>query len=92
MRTTLTIADDISEALRDRARESRRSFKEVVNEVLRRGLSVGEKPTVQQKPFRVNARRMGWAPGVDPLKLNQLVDELEVDRFLEKARRDLRGS
>ena len=88
MRTTLTLDEDIGLALRDAARQSGQSFKAVVNETLRRGLSVGAKPLARRKPFRVEARRLGWAPGIDPLKLNQLVDELEVDRFLEKARRD----
>ena len=88
MRTTLTLDEDIGLALRDAARQSGQSFKSVVNETLRRGLSAGAKPVARRKPFRVKARRMGWAAGVDQLKLNQLVDELEVDRFLEKARRD----
>lgn len=92
MRTTLTLDEDIGLALRDAARHSGRPFKAVVNEALRRGLSVGAKPMEGRKPFRVKVRRLGWAPGIDPLKLNQLVDELEVDRFLEKARRDIGGS
>lgn len=92
VRTTLTIDDDLGRALRETARHSGRSFKSVVNEVLRRGIAVGEKPAAPREPFRVEARPLGWAPGVDPLKLNQLVDELEVDRFLEKARRDIGGS
>ena len=92
MRTTLTLDDDLGLALRDVARNSGRPFKVVVNEALRRGLAVGAKPLEGGKPFRVRARRLGWAPGVDPLKLNQLVDELEVDRFLDKARRDLGSS
>lgn len=85
VRTTLTIDDDLGQALREQARQSGRSFKGVVNDTLRRGLSAGEKPPAKRKPFRVRARRLGWAPGVDPLKLNQLVDELEVDRFLGKT-------
>ena len=37
MRTTLTLDDDLFMALNERARATGRSFKEVVNEVLRRG-------------------------------------------------------
>lgn len=88
MRTTLTLDEDIDLALRDAARQSGQSFKAVVNETLRRGLSAGAKPLPKRRPFRVKARRLGWAAGVDPLKLNQLADELEVDRFIEKTRRD----
>ncbi len=80
MRTTLTIHDDIREALRDTARRSGKSFEAVVNETLRRGLSVGEQPPPPRKPFRVAAARRGFATGVDPLKLNRLANEPEPDR------------
>ena len=92
MRTTVTIADDLHQALRQEARDRGLPFKAVVNEVLRRGLAAGEKPPAKRPPFRVEAAHLGFAPGVDPLKLNQLVDELEVDRFLEKLRRNPSGS
>jgi predicted transcriptional regulator len=38
MRTTLTLDDDLFMALNERARATGRSFKEVVNEAIRRGL------------------------------------------------------
>ena len=81
MRTTLTIDDDLAAALKDRARLSGRSFKAVVNEVVRSGLT-GERPVARRSPFKVVSTRRGFLPGVDPLKLNQLVDELEVEAFL----------
>lgn len=82
MRTTLTIEDDIAEALKDLARARGNSFKAVVNEVLRRGLTTGEKPPADREPFTVASAAHGFRAGVDPLKLNQLVDELEVERFM----------
>ena len=82
MRTTLTIDDDLALALKDLARNSGKSFKAVVNEVMRNGLTTGEKPLPDREPFQVVAARRGFLPGVDPLKLNQLVDELEVDAFM----------
>jgi hypothetical protein len=39
MRTTLTVDDDVATALKRLERESGRSFKETVNDVLRRGLN-----------------------------------------------------
>ena len=83
MRTTLTLEDDLSRGLKERARASGKSFKEVVNETIRRGLSVGDRPPEDDEPFRVQARACGFRSGVDPLKLNQLYDEME----LEDARR-----
>lgn len=38
MRTTLTLDDDLFMALNERARATGRTFKEVVNETVRRGL------------------------------------------------------
>ena len=79
MRTTLTLDHDIADFLREQARLLGRPFKQVVNDVLRRGMSpvVREAPT----PYRVTPIHSGLAPGVDPLKLNQLNDELEVEDF-----------
>ena len=82
VRTTLTIDDDLAAALKDRARLSGRSFKAVVNEVMRSGLTLGDRPLARRSRFKVASARRGFLPGVDPLKLNQLVDELEVEAFL----------
>lgn len=84
MRTTLTIDNDIADYLREQSRLHEKSFKQVVNETLRRGMSplVSEKP---RKPFKVKPFPGGFAPGVDPLKLNQLVDQLEVEDFLRES-------
>lgn len=81
MRTTLTIDDHIAAALRALARTSGKSFKTVVNEALQNGLIAGEKPVPDQETFKVASARRGFMPGIDPLKLNQLVDELEVEDF-----------
>ena len=48
------------------------------------GVMTGEKPAPDREPF-MESVRCGFLPGIDPLKLNQLVDELEVEEFLEWA-------
>jgi plasmid stability protein len=83
MRTTLTLEDDIAKQLQERARRSGESFKEVVNETLRRGLR-GEKPAAQVPRFVVKAKAGGFRRGVDVLHLNQLNDELEIEGFHRK--------
>ena len=85
MRTTLTIDDDIARALKNLSRESGTSFKSVVNEVLRRGLTTGEKPVAAREPFQVRSAPRGFRAGIDPLKLNQLTDELEIERFMAQC-------
>jgi hypothetical protein len=79
MRTTLTLDDDLAERLKELARQTGVSFKKVTNDTIRRGLSVGDAPLSGPKPFRVEAQVRGFKPGVDPLKLNQLYDDLEVE-------------
>ena len=82
MRTTLTLDDDVAKALKELARTSGTSFKTVVNEALRLGLTTGARPAGTQEPFRVRSAPRGFCAGVYPLKLNQLLDDLEVDRFV----------
>lgn len=86
MRTTLTLDDDLSEALNRAARLSGRSFKAVVNETLRRGLAQSGCGATAMEPFVVEPQSCGWMPGIDPLKLNQLVDGLEIESWLLKQR------
>ena len=76
MRTTLTLDDDLAVRLQRLARTSERSFKELVNDLLRRGLAAGERPHRRGDRFVVQPKACGFRPGVDLLKLNQLADEL----------------
>lgn len=90
MRTTLTIDEELNEELHRRARESGRSFKAVVNDVLRRGLLAGEPVSPAAERFVVEARSCGFRPGIDPGKLNQLIDDLEIDELTSSASEALR--
>lgn len=83
MRTTLTLDDDVIRELQELTRRSGESFKEVVNEVLRRGLH-GEKPAAPLPRFKVKPKACGFRSGIDPLRLNQLNDELESEDFQRK--------
>jgi hypothetical protein len=47
----------------------------------------GNSDQVQKKPFRVKAFPLGLMRGIDPNGFNKLVDQLEVEAFLEKERR-----
>lgn len=86
MRTTLTIDDDLAGILRRKARELDKPFKELVNMALRKGLT----ESVPQKNLSVVVRPhdFGLSPGIDMDRLNQLVDELEVEDYLKKAVQD----
>ncbi len=79
MRTTLTLDDDLAKRLKDYARRQGVSFKEAVNTIIRRGF-VGPEPRGRRKKrFRVEVFDAPFRPGIDPLRLNQLADDLEAE-------------
>ena len=83
MRTTLTLDDDVAAALREQARLRDRPFKQVVNDALRRGMSLAVE---EGRPaYRVRPNQSGFKPCVDPLRLNQLNDELEAGAFARRS-------
>ncbi len=82
MRTTLTLEPDVADRLKRRMRGSKRSLKATVNEALRIGL--GLQPAAKGEPFVVRPHASAFAAGVDPGRLNQLVDELEVRAASER--------
>ncbi|MDY7030140.1 MAG: DUF2191 domain-containing protein [Spirochaetota bacterium] len=77
MRTTLTIEDFIFERLNEKAHRERKSFKQVVNETLSRGLLISDSPS-QPEHFSVKVHACGRREGIDYGKLNQLSDEIEA--------------
>jgi len=87
MRTTVTLEKDVERMLRDAMYRSRKSFKETLNSAVRAGLSRKQVKGIARK-FVVRARPLGLRAGIDPAGFNKLVDDLEVDAFLEKKSRD----
>ena len=85
MRTTLTLDDDVADFLRAQSRLQDRPFKQVVNDVLRRGMAPGQQAPELPR-FRIVPNRSGLVPGVDPLRLNQLNDQLEAEDFAAESR------
>ena len=84
MRTTLTIEDDLALILKKKASEQGHSFKEVVNDLLRAGIAASGINPAPRQPVTIPTKALGLKPGYDPDKLNQLVDELEVEERLKK--------
>ncbi|HEY5520642.1 MAG TPA: hypothetical protein VIK08_08290 [Candidatus Limnocylindrales bacterium] len=84
MRTTLTLDEDVAHRLGELTRLTGASFKQVVNETLRAGLQVSDKPANPLPPFQVTPKAGGFRRGVDVRRLNQLNDELESEQLLDK--------
>ena len=82
MRTTLTLDDDVAAALKQQAKLHDQSFKQVVNDALRRGLTSPEPR--DRPPFKVRTFAGGFRPGIDPRKLNEVNAELELTELQRK--------
>lgn len=77
MRTTLTLDDQIDQELRELAQRTGKSYKEVVNEALRKGAGLLAE-NLPLGSYSVVPLVSGFQPGVDTGKLNQLADELDA--------------
>ena len=87
MRTTLTLDDALAEALKKKAHETGKPFKQIVNETLLNGLNSSERR--ESKPFRQSTMKMGEvSAGINLDKALGLADELE-DMAI-KAKMELR--
>jgi hypothetical protein len=83
MRTTLTLDDDVADKLKRQAERRGVSFKEVVNAALRNGLAARD-AGVRKRAYRVQVFASPFRRGIDPMKLNQLSDELEVEHAMDR--------
>jgi hypothetical protein len=82
-RTTLTLEADLAKALRQRAHETNRSFKDVVNDTIRAGLAVARQP--RRRAYRLTPVHLGGVrPGIDLDKALQLAGALEDSEIARK--------
>jgi hypothetical protein len=86
VRTTVTLDRDVAEGLEREMRRSRRGLKATINEALRRGLRLGTRAPRPPR-FEVRPQALGAKPGIDPDRMNQLVDELDAQDRVRKLRR-----
>jgi hypothetical protein len=82
MRTTVTLDPDLAAKLRALARERGVSFKEAMNNALRRGLAPGDAGS--RGPYRLASRPLGLRPGVDIEHALRLAGELEDAETIRK--------
>ncbi len=80
MRTTVTIDDDLAIAIEDLRKRDGTSFKAALNQLIRLGVQAKSAPP-RPKQYRTPTKALGLKPGIDPTRLNSLVDELEIDDF-----------
>ncbi len=77
MRTTLTLDEDVATKLRAESQRSGHSFRDVVNETLRRGLAI-RRQTQARQPFKISARDLGeMRAGLSLDNISELIEHLE---------------
>jgi hypothetical protein len=83
MRTTLTLDPDVARMIEEEVHRQRKTFKQVVNEAIRRGLS---SPSLRRRGnrYRVIPHHSALRSGFDRASLNWLADELEDEAILGK--------
>ncbi len=77
MRTTLTLDDDVAAKLKEEMASSGSSFKETVNQVLRRGLNPAD-GRAAVKPFVVRGRALEALPGVSYDNIGELLQQIDA--------------
>lgn len=87
VRTTVTLDPDVAVRLKEYAHRKRTSFKTALNSLLRRGLA-SKGPTPTARRFAVEPHSGRFLPGIDPGRLNQLVDQLETEDFRRASQGD----
>ncbi|MDA0345858.1 MAG: hypothetical protein O3C43_01030 [Verrucomicrobia bacterium] len=78
MRTTLTIDDDLAHKLKLAASRQQKSFKEVVNQTLKKGLGSSSEKANRGR-VKLKTQALSYHKGVDEVRLKDLLDELDVD-------------
>ena len=77
MRTTLTLDEDVAAKLKAEARRTDRSFRETVNEALRRGLAAPRAAAARRR-FTVVARDLGdLRAGLSLDNVGELLERIE---------------
>jgi hypothetical protein len=83
MRTTVTLDPDVAKLVREIVERKGISFKDVVNDALRRDL----RPVERRPAFRVVPHASPLQPGIDPRGFNRLAGELEDESVLSNTSR-----
>ena len=76
MRTTVTLDPDVAAKVKAEMRRTGRSFKEVLNSMVRKG-AVQSSEKEEKEPFRVQARNLGHRPGLNYDNIGELLEQIE---------------
>lgn len=81
----MTLDADVLRLLQDEMHRTRSSFKQSLNQAVRRALTVGQPRKSEAFVLRPGPR--GLRPGIDDTRLGQFADQLEDKALVERMRR-----
>jgi hypothetical protein len=76
MRTTITLDRDVAQRAKSAVARSGKSFKHVINEALRAGFELLEKPAAA-RPYRTKPMAAGLRPGISLDNVHELIAQLD---------------
>jgi hypothetical protein len=82
----MTLDPDVVRLLRQAMQAGEGGMKETLNAALRRGLA-HQVPAAPARPFVLEPKAMGLRAGIDPARLHDLADELEIEALAETTRK-----
>lgn len=85
VRTTITLDSDVDQMLKAEMRQTGATFRQAVNQAIRRGLA--DSRAVERKAFKLRPRRLSLRQGTDPAMLQHFEEDLEIEAFLRKTRK-----
>lgn len=78
MRTTITLDDDVASTVREEMKQGDgKSFKEALNDLVRRGRYFPKNVPSKSKPFKVRSFKMGTYKHLNYDKISALIEEIE---------------
>jgi hypothetical protein len=81
MRTTLSIDDDLAQSVEDLRARKNLSLRQAIDQLLRAGLQAIKKAPGTCS-YTGPVFDSDLQPGIDPNRMNQLADELEIEEFV----------
>ena len=82
---TVELDQDVANLLAEECRNQGKTLVEVANAKLRESMQGEKKHSGQRGRIQIKTFSSEYAPGVDPTRLNQLYDQMEIDDYIRKA-------
>lgn len=79
MRTTTTLDDDVAAKVTAEAKRTGRSFKDALNDLIRRGITAKRAEQPRER-FMVQARDLGMRDGITLDNISELLEQVEGSR------------